>query len=171
VSSPDDRLSAPRIVRHSGDLLRVISDRINALETTHACVEEISGLQLGYISKIVGPDPPKRLSTWTSFLLLEALGLQVTVSLDPRFAERFADRFEKRKVVKAVRKQAGIFGRQALEAMPPDMRLVRNRRGGRNRMRQMTPAERSAFGRAAANSRWSRARKGHVVCRFGGPLT
>jgi len=147
LSNLADRQSAPRIVRHSDELLRAIRDRIES-------VEAVAGLQLGYLTKITADPPPKRLQTWTMFLLCEALGLQVTLSVDPYFAERYAHRLDKRRLIRRVNKEAGRFGRLVLEAVPPDMRLVRNRRGGHNRMRRMTPAERSAFGKAAAMARW-----------------
>jgi hypothetical protein len=141
-------------------MLAAIRNRISELKTTHASVEAVSGIQSGYISKVASDRPQKRVSLFTTFLLLEALGLQVTLSIAPSFVERYGHRLDKRKVVrtKAVSKQAGLFGRQALEAMPPDVRLVRNRRGGKNRMRRMTPAQRSAFGKSAANARWNRPR-------------
>jgi hypothetical protein len=156
LSNLKDRLAAPRLVHHSDELLQAIRNRISELNTTHQAVESLAGLQNGYLTKVIGSPPPKRMSLWLAFLLLEAIGLELRISVAPDFAERYKHRLDKRKVVrtKAVSKQAGLFGRQALEAMPPDMRLVRNRRGGRNRMRRMTPEQRSAFGKAAAKARW-----------------
>jgi len=48
--------AAPRIVRHSDELLKVIRDRVSELNTTHVSVEAVSGLQNGYLSKVIGRD-------------------------------------------------------------------------------------------------------------------
>jgi len=85
MSTLNDRLAAPRIVRHSGELLDAIRQRIAELETTHASVEEISGLQLGYISKITGPKPPKKVTLYIVFLLLQALGLEINLTISSDF--------------------------------------------------------------------------------------
>jgi hypothetical protein len=90
---------------------------------------------------------------------LEAIGYRVELTINPDFAERYGHRLEKRKVVRtqAVRRRPGNrpgIGYQALAAMPPDMKFVARRRGGRNRMRRMTAEQRSAFGKAAAKARW-----------------
>jgi hypothetical protein len=147
VSDLESRLSAPCIVRHSNDLLQAIRDRVEALNTTHSAIENLSGLQQGYLTKIIADPPPKRISASIMFLLLQSLGLRVTLSVDPEWKDRYGHRLEKRKLDRVFRKRAGMrAGYAALEAMPPDMRCVAVRRGGRNRMRQMTPAGRSAMG-------------------------
>ena len=102
MSDLESRLAAPRIVRHSDELLRAIRDRIEQLGTTHASIEMVAGLQQNYLTKITADPPPKRMSLWTAFLILEALGLQVSLSAAPDWAERYGHRLEKRRLVRKV---------------------------------------------------------------------
>jgi hypothetical protein len=149
VSNLADRQSAPRVVRHSGELLAAIRDRIAELNTTHAAVENASGAQLGYISKCVGDDPPKRISLWLALLLLQTLGLEITLTPAPGF-ERFAYRLEPRK---NARKEA----RKARKDLPPDFLRRRARLGGLARARL---ANLSDINRRANLTRWRRQRGG-----------
>jgi hypothetical protein len=108
LSNLADPQSAPRVVRHSGELLAAIRDRIAELNTTHAAVESVSGAQLGYVSKCVGDNPPKRISLWLALLLLQTLGLEITLTPAPNF-ERFAYRLEQRKLVRKEARKARGF--------------------------------------------------------------
>jgi hypothetical protein len=67
VSNLESRLSAPRIVRHSDELLQVIRDRLAELGTTHNSIEETGGLQLGYLTKVISDPPPKRMGLFVAF--------------------------------------------------------------------------------------------------------
>ena len=42
MSNLADRLSAPRLVRHSEELLRIARDRIDALQTTHSVAPDFA---------------------------------------------------------------------------------------------------------------------------------
>jgi hypothetical protein len=130
-------------------LLQAIRDRIEQLETTHATIEAVSGLQSGYLSKITSDPPPKRMSMWTALLLLESLGLQVSLSIAPDFTERFAHRLERRKLVRTK-------ARKARTSSSPDFLRWRSKLGGN--ARAMLP-DLSAINRRAAMTRWRRARE------------
>ena len=155
MSDLESRLSAPRIVRHSDDLLRAIRDRIEQLNTTHASIEAVAGLQSNYLTKVVASPPPKRMSLWTAFLVLEAIGLQVSLSVAPDFAERFGHRLERRKLVRAKAR----IRRKARKPPPPDFLQHRSRLGGFARKQKLAAERLSEIGRAAVNTRWSRHRE------------
>jgi hypothetical protein len=82
VSSLEDRQAAPRVYAtagHTDALLDVIRKRIDELDIPYAVVEAVSGCQSGYLAKILANPPPKRMGTFTLFIILEALGLQLAV--------------------------------------------------------------------------------------------
>jgi len=148
VSGIEDRLSAPRIVRHSGELLQIIRSRIAELQTTHASVEAVSGLQSGYLSKVTSDPPWKRIGIYMAFILLESLGLRLSVSIDPTFTSRLAHRFEKRRLFRQAAK------RKAGKDLPPDFLVHRSRKGGIARARKLSAQKLSAIGKAGAMARW-----------------
>jgi hypothetical protein len=54
-----------------------------ALGLTRGGVEELAGLQPNYCTKVILPNPMKKMSLWTAFLLLETLSLNLTVTENP----------------------------------------------------------------------------------------
>jgi len=147
LSNLADPQSAPRVVRHSGELLAAIRDRIAELNTTHAAVESVSGAQLGYVSKCVGDNPPKRISLWLALLLLQTLGLEITLTPAPNF-ERFAYRLEQRKLVRKEARKARGFA--------PDFLRRRAKLGGLARARLSNLSD---INRRPNLTRWRRRRE------------
>ena len=155
MSGIEDRLSAPRIVRHSDELLRVIRDRLVELQTTHNSVESESGLMSGYLSKVTTNPPMKRMGLYVAFLILQTLGLQLHVSIAPDFEKRMAHRLERRRLSrKHVSKKASKE-----KKLPPDVLVHRSRLGGIVRGQKLSAERLSELGRKAVNARWQRYRE------------
>lgn len=152
MSNFENRLSAPRIVRHSDELLQVIRDRIAELETTHASVESESGLMSGYLTKIISDPPLKRVGLFLAFLILQTLGLQLHVSVEPDFAKRMAHRLERRILS---RKQVSRRASKK-KKLAPDVLAHRSRLGGIARGQKLSAEKLSEIGRNAVNARWSK---------------
>jgi hypothetical protein len=142
------------VVRHSGELLQAIRDRIESLGTTHASIEAVAGLQSNYLTKVTASPPPKRMSMWTAFLVLEAIGLRVELSVAPDFEERFAHRLEKRRLVRRPMRPAG-----RIVELTPDFYKRISRIGNDATSRKLSPERRSELARAAAAARWRRHRE------------
>lgn len=157
MSNLQSRLSAPRIVRHSDELLNVIRDRLVELGTTHNSVETESGLQLGYLTKVISNSPPKRMGAYIMFLICETLGLQLSVSIAPDFEKRMAHRLEQRRLSrKHVFKKAG-------KKLTPDVLIHRSRLGGQARAKKLSAERLSEIGRNAINARWCRVREARTT--------
>jgi hypothetical protein len=134
LSGIESRLSAPRIVRHSDELLQVIRDRLVELGTTHNSVEAESGLMRGYLTKVISDPPPKRMGAYIMFLICETLGLQLSVSVAPDFQKRMAHRLERRKLSqKHVSRKAS-----KRKKLAPDVLIHRSRLGGIARGRKLS---------------------------------
>jgi hypothetical protein len=91
MSSLSDRLSAPRVVATVADhnqLLTAIRRRVEELGLSHETVEHLAGLQSGYLSKVIADPPPERMSPFTQFLILGAVGLRVKLEEDPQLIEK-----------------------------------------------------------------------------------
>jgi hypothetical protein len=83
------------VIRSFDDLITVIRARIAELQITHETVDDVSGLQSGYSSKLLANI--RRLGPLSFSALLPALGLKVTVSEDTEALARVASRLVKRK--------------------------------------------------------------------------
>ena len=117
-------------VRDHNELLVAIRQRVEQLDLSHSTVEYLSGLQSGYLSKVVANPPPKRMQPFTWFLILQALGCELQIVENPQLMERLKPRFEKRKLRrKEVRSKSGII------ELTPDFRVRRARLGGLARAR------------------------------------
>jgi hypothetical protein len=110
LSNLADRLSAPSpdlayaVIGDDAELLAAIRQRIDELGITHQTLEAISGVTDGYISKVVGSPPQKRISIYTVLLLIEALGLEVRLFERPDLVERYRHRYVKRKLARPSKK-------------------------------------------------------------------
>ena len=139
-----------RVVSHYGELINAIKGRVDEFGITYAVVDDLAGLQDNYFAKLVTTPPMKRMSIFTLFLVLQALGLKMTLNEDAEALERIKARLIKRKHRKAFRMRAAP---RMLQFGPDQLKQMRSR-GGSNRAARMTPAERAASARHAATVRW-----------------
>jgi hypothetical protein len=78
--------------RSYADLLAAVRERMAELQLSHLSVDELSGVQVGYSSKIIGPRPSRTFGP-VSFSIFGALALRVTVEVDEEQAERMRHRW------------------------------------------------------------------------------
>lgn len=86
-----------RLITDYAGLIQVLRDRRDELDIPHEVIGEIAGLQSGYASKLLAPNPMKGLGPVTLGPMLGALGLAVIVVEDPAAVARVRDRWTKRK--------------------------------------------------------------------------
>jgi hypothetical protein len=156
LSGIEDRLLAPRIVATVSDhnqMLVAIRRRIEELELSHETVEFLAGLQSGYLTKVIADPPPKRMSPFTQFLILQAFGLNVQLVENPQLIEKLKGRWTTRKLRKSMRTAVSI---DRVIHLPPDFMRRISRMGCEARMQKLTPARRSELARHAATARWSK---------------
>ena len=160
MSNFADRTTAPRlsepfaVVADHNQLLAAIRRRVEELELSYEVVEHLAGLQSGYLAKIIGNPPIKRASPFTSFLILQALGLRVKLEKDPELIEKLSKRWTKRKLPKS-KKSIPDAGTYKYE-VTPDLMRRRGRLGGYARAAKLSRERLSEIGRAAVNDRWSK---------------
>jgi hypothetical protein len=162
LSNLAGRLSAPpadfvyAVVDDHNKLLAAIRRRIEQLGLSHETVEHLAGLQSGYLSKVIADPPPKRMSPFTQFLILQALGLRVKLEEDQQLIEKIRGRWSKRKLRKSMRTAVSM---DRVIHLPPDFMRRISRMGCEARMRKLSPERRSALARHAASARWRQHRE------------
>jgi hypothetical protein len=157
LSGIESRLSAPHVVATVSDhnqLLEAIRRRIQELGLSYEVVNDLAGLQENYLTKVISNPPPKRMSPFTQFLILQALGLRIKQEEDPELIEKLRGRWTKRKLTKTKK----ILPADSMHKMeiPIDTLRRRARAGGYARARCVSSERLSEIGRAAAMARWSK---------------
>lgn len=145
--------SAYAVVDCHDQLLAAIRKRIIEFQTTHEAIEDVAGLQSGYLAKILGKPPKKRLHPFLMLILLQALGLKTVLIHDPAFKQKMAHRLPRRRTKRCVRMGGAHHQAIKMELAPDFMRHI-SRLAADARRRKITPERRSALARHAAQSRW-----------------
>jgi hypothetical protein len=154
LSGIESRLSAPHVdlpyatVDSAAAMREALRKRIGEVGITLEVLEELSGTQRGYASKVLGPVPLKRAQLETFLWLAEALGLELILRVNPQTAAKMAPRYIKRRLTRAMRPG---------EASPLETFFRRlSQLGNEARSCKLSPERRAALARHAAMARWSK---------------
>jgi hypothetical protein len=88
-------------------LLEVIRRRMRELNITFETLDVVSGVQLGYSSKILGPTPSKCFGPVSLGCVLGALGMKLVAVEDPEQLAKVRDRLTPRSLALPVRSEMG----------------------------------------------------------------
>ncbi|MCK1672800.1 hypothetical protein [Bradyrhizobium sp. 150] len=89
-----------RIIGSREQLLEVVRDRRDELDLSHDLLDSITGLQGGYVSKLLADPPVRGFGEMSLQAVLDALGLRIGFAVimeDPERAERVRARWKPRK--------------------------------------------------------------------------
>jgi hypothetical protein len=130
-------------------MLAALRARINELQINGERFDEFAGLPRGYLSKLVGIRPIRKLGMQSFGPVLAALGLRCLFVEDPEGTERLKNQVKPRNpsYVRAMPASACMV-------LTPRMLQRIRRAGGKARMAQLSAKERSALARRAALARW-----------------
>lgn len=90
----------PRMIADREQLLQVVRDRRDELDLSHETLDAITGLQNGYVSKLMADPPVRGFGEMSLQALLDALGLRIAFAVimeDPERVERVRARWRPRK--------------------------------------------------------------------------
>jgi hypothetical protein len=142
----------PRVLADVGSyeqMLAALRSRINELQISGENLDEYAGLPRGYLSKLTGVKPIRRLGMTSFGPVLAGLGLRLLVIEDPDATARLKNSLPPRN---------GSYVRtmQADACMVLTPRILKRIRqlGGKARMARLTPQQRSKFARKGAMARW-----------------
>jgi hypothetical protein len=129
-------------------MLNAIRTRINELNINGERFDEFAGLPRGYLNKLVGANPQRRISMISMGPLFCALGIRCIIVEDQQATQRLRNRLQPRNQ---------SFVRSAPRIVLTDRQLtILQNRGRLNRWQKLSSAQRSQIMRALAQRRWAR---------------
>jgi len=146
------------VIHDYPDLLDVLRARAILRQITVGGEDtaEVAGLPIGYVQKIIGPRPVRRIGMMSLGPLLGVLGLKLIAVEDADALERYGSRLKKRdeKLVRAGLRAGSLqvtFSSRAI-------RKIRSE-GGKARMKKLGEEGRKELSRRANEVRWRRKRE------------
>jgi hypothetical protein len=137
-------------------LITAIRARMRELGVTNETIDSITGLQSGYVGKLLAPSRIKHLGSMSFGVMLQGLGLKLIVVEDAETSAKMRPQWAQRK------KGLPIF-LHAMASTPPRATWLFTSRSGRKaakaRAESLSPAARSAIGLHAVSVRWQRERE------------
>jgi hypothetical protein len=162
-----------RIVAEFSDypgMLDALRRRVNELQVNGERFDEYVGLPRGYLSKLVGANPVKRLGMTSFAPVLAGLGLRCLFVIDEEAERRLKERVLPRNpsyarsvasYVTLPRKFMQAIGRKGGQARIANSTARQRSKSARvaikARFENSTPRQRSAWARKAAIARWRKA--------------
>ena len=147
----------PDIVVDYNALIVALKARIDKLQLSQQLIDDLAGWAGGYTGKLLGPAQAKKMGMESFWILLEVLGLGVTLVENPAAMHRMEHRYEKRCELRrssgAIKKQ---FSPEVRQMVVSEHMATIGAIGGRGR----SPSVAASSARRASLSRWSRARNG-----------
>ena len=157
--------------REYDELVAALRTRIAELQTTHASVDDISGLQSGYTGKLLGPAAVRGFGRTSLGPILGALGLKILVAEDETGA-RITSRLKRRErtavyakppsIAARVLDETGKTRRSALSELKTELMRTLGRRGGVVSAANMTANQRRERAATTARARWLKKRNARV---------
>jgi hypothetical protein len=153
--------TAPRIIaecREYFELIDALRARFQELKVTSLSIEEVAGIPAGYFNKAIAAMPRKRLGIHTLLLLMQVMGLRLSVVVDetPQF-EAIRGRMEPSKYPD--RCHTGVV---AFRLSKAHFKKI-GQKGGRNSRKylsgQAVQKLHSRIGKAGAAARWAARRQ------------
>lgn len=108
----------PRLIGSREQLVQAVRDRRDELDLPHELLDAITGLQSGYVSKLLSDPPVRGFGEMSLKALLDGLGLRIAFAVileDPEQSERMRGRWRPRKRPPTVEQKRAK--RQLVEAM------------------------------------------------------
>jgi hypothetical protein len=135
-------------------MITAIRARMRELGVTNETIDSITGLQSGYVGKLLAPSRIKNLGPMSFGVMLQSLGLKLIVVEDAKTSAKMRPQWAQRK------KAAPLV---AMARTPPRATWLFTPRSGRKaaeaRAKKLSPTERRAIGLNAIQVRWQRERE------------
>lgn len=139
-------------VRTYNDLHLILRARSDELGITRLTLDEAAGLTPGHASKILAPQPIKRLGDATFPLMLGALGLKLIVVEDEQALARIAPKLVKRERPIAMLAVGVGHGKHQIQSLRFLKKIAAS--GGHGRAAKLSARKRKQIAKNAARARW-----------------
>jgi hypothetical protein len=153
VGQTDVRVFAP--IDSMPDLHAAVRARVEELELSRATIDAAAGIPDGYAAKLLAQLPVKRFGATSMWPVLRVVGLKLALVDDPEALASVTFKLPKRdraQVRSRCQADAGLGTKPSLTAILSSA----GSRGGKARMRKLSPAARRRLARSAAAARWER---------------
>lgn len=164
-------MTAP--IRSMPELVAALRARRDELQLTHETIDAVAGLQNGYASKLLAPNPIKNLGWMSLGSVLGALGIAIVVVEDPEQVSRISRQWTKRErpqrhlpQLPSPSTSLSIQNQVPMELqVTPELRRLLHKpeymraiglRGNLKRNKKLSRWKRSVLARRAAKARWAR---------------
>ena len=159
AASPSTGLPAGvRVVGEVSDydgMIGAIRARMLELGVTNETIDNITGLQSGYVGKLLGPTPIKNLGPQSFGVMLQSLGLKLIVVEDLETSEKMRPRWQKREKAAPVSLLANVRTRRATWLFTSRS----GRKAAKARAEKLSASERHEIAVNAITMRWRRKRE------------
>jgi len=135
------------VVRDYDALMDALRARRDELKVTHAVIDDVSGVQPGYASKLLADPPIKGFGRVSLGPILGALGLQLIVVVDPEGFRRVRSRLDER-----IRPKKML----AIASIPWLINRLNASDMAKKRAKKLSRPRRKQIASNAAKKRWSR---------------
>jgi hypothetical protein len=150
MAEGDDRVIG-EFINYDG-MLAAVRARVNELQINGERFDEFAGLPRGYLSKLIGVNPVRRISMTSMGPLFAALGIYCVVMEDPQATARLKRRL--------VPKQANYVRPTQTYVIVTNRKWARIQKLGHQARRavwnKLTPQQRSNMMRALVLKRWQK---------------
>lgn len=140
-------------VKDYDGMIAAIRARMTEIGVTNETMDALTGLQSGYVGKLLAPTRIKNLGPQSFGLMLQSLGLKLIVVVDDVTSAKMQERWNKREKAAPIRAMASI---------PRATWLFTSRSGRRaakGRAEKLSQKHLSKLGRKAVRSRWREERR------------
>lgn len=146
------------VIREYEELRQALCARRDQLNVTHGTLDELSGLQAGYVSKVLAPKPIKHLGPTSLGPLMGALGVTLLMVEDTAQMERIRARLLKRRRIGRYAQLVNSELQAAASILGVGVILTseRGREYARKRVSKQTEFRRKSVARKAARARWKK---------------
>lgn len=155
MTQPGNHGEALATIRNWDDLPAAFRAAVQSLNVSHEVLDTVSGLQPGYVSKLLAPVPVKGFGKMAFDLLLGATGKMLVMVDDPAALERVQTRLTKRDETR-MPKFKNLSMHSTVVHFKISLRKMRQkgRKGGENSRKNMTERQARKLARKAARARW-----------------
>lgn len=137
------------------ELHAMLRARIDEKGITREIVDEVSGLQPGYVAKLLAPKPLKSIGLASMGPVLQTLGIKFLVVEDDEALRKYAHRLTPRRRAKCRAKPSSKpLSKDPVEVFKADYFRMIGAAGGRQRAANLSKRRRRMIAKHAINTRW-----------------
>lgn len=143
-------------VKDYDGMIAALRARMTEIGVTNETMDALTGLQSGYVGKLLGPSQIKRIGPVSMGLLMQGLAIKFVMIEDETLLEEMRERWKMREKAKPLAKPLSSNG--SISDFKGFLRRL-GRKGGKARIKRMSRGERRRIAARGGKERWRKARR------------